>query len=84
MLKDEGVVAAIETGTNVVVHGVNVGLIDRDALFGEGRGVVDGDAVEFRMSSPVLVEQEKELLRSAKHKDGQEDTSSALDDVMDL
>ena len=39
----------------LVVHRVDVGLIDGHALLGEGRGVVDRDLVKFRVGRPILV-----------------------------
>lgn len=84
MLKDKRVVAAIESSADMIVHSVNVGLVDRDALFGESRCIVDGYAVQLRVGSPVLVQKQEQLLSSAKHKDRQENTASSLDDVVDL
>lgn len=54
MLEDEGVVD-VDGFADLVVHGVDVGLVDGHALPGQRRGVVDGNVVELRVVLPVLV-----------------------------
>ena len=40
---------------DLVIHGVDVRLVDSHALPGQRRGVVDGDVVELRVVLPVLI-----------------------------
>ena len=40
---------------DLIIHGVDVGLVHGHALLGQGRSVVDGDVVELRVVLPVLV-----------------------------
>lgn len=54
VLEDEGVVN-VDGLADLVVHGVDVGLVDGHALPGQGRGVVYGDVVELRVVLPVLI-----------------------------
>ncbi len=54
MLEDEGVVD-VDGLADLVVHGVDVSLVDGHALPGQRRGVVDGDVVELRVVLPVLI-----------------------------
>lgn len=54
VLEDEGVVD-VDGFADLVVHGIDVGLVDGHALPGQGRGVVDGDVVELGVVLPVLV-----------------------------
>ena len=54
VLEDEGVVD-VDGLADLVVHGVDVGLVDRHALPGQRRGVVDGDVVQLRVVLPVLI-----------------------------
>ena len=39
----------------LIVHGIDVGLIDRHAFLGQRRRVIDWKLVKFRMCRPVLV-----------------------------
>ena len=50
---------------------------------GELGGVVDGARLELRVSLPVLVEDEEELLRPAKREDGNQAPAAAADDGLD-
>lgn len=54
MLEHEGVVD-VDGFADLVVHGVDVGLVHGHALLGQRRGVVDGNVVEFRVVLPVLI-----------------------------
>lgn len=54
VLEDEGVVD-VDCLPDLVVHGVDVGLVDGHALPGQRRGVVDGNVVELWVVLPVLV-----------------------------
>lgn len=54
MLEDEGVVD-VDGLADLVVHGVDVGLVHGHALPGQRRSVVDGDVVELGVVLPVLV-----------------------------
>ena len=40
---------------NLVVHGVNVSLVDGHAALGEGRCVVDRDVVQLWVIRPILI-----------------------------
>lgn len=54
MLEDEGVVD-VDGLADLVVHGVDVGLVHGHALPGQRRGVEDRDVVELGVVLPVLV-----------------------------
>lgn len=54
MLEDKGVVD-VDSLADLVVHGVDVGLVHSHALPGQRRGVVDRDVVELWVVLPVLV-----------------------------
>lgn len=54
MFEDKGVVN-VDGLADLVVHGVDVGLVNSHALLGQGRGVVDGDVVQLRMVLPILI-----------------------------
>ena len=68
-----------ELCTDAIIHGVDVGLIDGHAAFGEGGGIVDGDVVELGMGSPVLIQDEEKLLGAAEGKGRDENTASLGD-----
>lgn len=65
VLENERVVD-VDGLADLVVHGVDVGLVDRHALPGQRRGVVDGDVVELRVVLPVLVFIYTNTVRGAK------------------
>lgn len=54
VLEDEGVVD-VDSLADLVVHGIDVGLVNGHALLCQRGGVVDGDVVELRVVLPVLV-----------------------------
>ena len=69
VLEDEGVVNG-DLAPDLLVHGVDEGLVDGHALLGKRGGVVDGDVHKVGMSRPVLVQDEEELLGPGKKKVG--------------
>lgn len=54
VLEDEGVVD-VNGLADLVVHSVDVGLVDGHALLGQRRRVVDGNVMELWVVLPVLV-----------------------------
>ena len=68
VLEDEGVVDG-DLAPDLLVHGVDEGLVDGHALLGQGRRVVYGDLVELGVRGPVLVEDEQELLSTPQGED---------------
>ena len=54
VLEDEGVVD-VDGLADLVVHGVDVGLVHGHALLGQRGGVVDGNVMELRVVLPVLI-----------------------------
>ena len=54
MLEDKRV-ADGDLFADLVVHGVDVRLVDRHALLGERRGVVDRDVVQLGVVAPILI-----------------------------
>lgn len=54
VLEDKGIID-VNGFADLVVHGVDVGLVHGHALPGQRRGVVDWDVVELWMVLPVLI-----------------------------
>ena len=82
MLEHERIVSPVETRANVLVHRMDIRLVDRHALARERRRIVDRNRMELRVRFPVLVEKQQQLLRAAQHKHGQQHTSTAPDDTV--
>ena len=54
VFEDKGVVD-VDGLADLLVHGVDVGLVDGHALLSQRRGVVDGDVMQLRVLAPILV-----------------------------
>lgn len=65
-----------------VVHGVDVRLVDGHALFGQRRGVVDGNVVQLRMLTPVLVQDQQQLLGPAQRKNWNQAAAASVHNVV--
>ncbi|KAF3835833.1 hypothetical protein F7725_028391 [Dissostichus mawsoni] len=79
VLEHEGVVD-VDGLADLVVHGVDVGLIHGHALPGQRGGVVDGDIMELRVVLPVLDEQQ--LLGAPQSEHGDEAAALSVHDVL--
>ena len=82
ILQDPWVVTSIRLLLHVFAAHVCVGLKDPQALRGHGRVVVDGDPVQVRVSLPVVLKNEQQLLRPTQSEDGKETLSTLPDDLM--
>ena len=65
MLEDERVGNG-ELSFDLRVHHVHIGLINGEAFFGQGGDEVDGNMVQIRVTLPVLVQNEQELIHAAR------------------
>ena len=68
---------------DVLVHHVDVRLVDTHSLLGYLGRIIDGHVVQLGVRLPVLVEDQEQLLRAAERKDGDQAAPTALDDLVD-
>mmetsp|Transcript_5403 Transcript_5403/g.17092 ORF Transcript_5403/g.17092 Transcript_5403/m.17092 type:complete len:263 (+) Transcript_5403:897-1685(+) len=67
---------------DVLVHHVDVRLVDAQRPGRELGGVEDGHAVQVAAPAPVLVQDQQQLLRAPEREDGDEAPPAALDDAL--
>jgi len=41
--------------SNLIIHSIHIGLIHSHALLCQGRGIVDGNVMQFWMLTPILI-----------------------------
>lgn len=59
MFEDKWVVN-VDGLADLVVHGVDIGLVNSHTLLGQGGGVVDGYIMQLRMVLPILIWKQKD------------------------
>lgn len=67
---------------DLVVHGVDVCLVNGHALLRQGRSVVNGDLVKLRVLAPVLVENKQKFLCATQCEYWNQTAAASIDDVM--
>ena len=62
----------VDLSLDLIIHGVDVSLIDGHALLRQRGGVINRNVLQLRMHRPVLVQDEEQLLSATEGEHGDE------------
>jgi hypothetical protein len=82
LLEHKRIISFRKPRANVIVHSVNICLIDSHAFPSQTRSIVDWDIVKIGVFSPVLVQDKEQFLSSTKSKRWEKNMTIAADDRM--